>query len=151
MRHIHNNNAYGLPTWRSRMESEKVDFFANQPSQPQSPGLQAAKGFHSIRASSVIPCSLTKGLVIWWTGCHVFIVRSSGQTGFSDAQRFFWQTENINSSLGAKLGESSVPRPWLSWAHILPLPPRHCLLWVLLGKLKSHDQPSPHQLLREPR
>lgn len=37
---------------------------------------------------SLTPCSLTIGLVTWRTGCCVFIVRSSGQTGFNNAQRF---------------------------------------------------------------
>lgn len=135
MRHGHNNNAYSLSPHEGahgQVEREGAAVFNPIHRHQETPGFQAAGPQQSLLSL------VTEGLVIWRTGCHVLIVRSSGQTGFSNAQGFFWQTENINSFLMSWLAGSSFPGPRLSCVHILPPPTRDCSSEVLLGKRKSH-------------
>lgn len=94
------------------------------------------------RQLRVSRAGLSRFLLISRRVCHLetlpCVVRSSGQTGFSNTQSF-WQAENINSFLMRLVGGSSVPGPWLSRAHILPSCTRDSFSEVLLGEGKSHS------------
>ena len=105
------------------MESEKTNSLPKQPSHPRSTRLQAAKGFHSSRASSVLLYSLTKGLVIWRTGCHVFIIRSSGQTGSTTHQGFLANRKHKRFPYELDWEGATSPDPGSRALTFCPCPP----------------------------
>nr|KAF6485558.1 hypothetical protein HJG63_010713 [Rousettus aegyptiacus] len=109
MRHAHhNNNAYGLPTSKAPPQSL-----------PRDSGKLRVFTAEGLVSHSLLINKRTCHLENW---LHVFIVRSSGQTGFSKAQGFFLQTENINSFLMSWIGREQLLPGYHAFIFFLCLP-----------------------------
>lgn len=118
------------PVWRSKTVRNRL--LSKAPAQRR-PGDCRHLRFFTLWGLISHSLLITRGLVTWRTGCCMFIVRSSGQTGFNNAQRFFWQTENKQFPYELDGEVAASPDPGY---HALPFSLSAYL--VLPGKLRSH-------------